>query len=232
MSLQFTLESLDDVSEEIKPFYQEADDGTYRLAVEGIEDTGALKRAKDYEKEGRKAAEQKARELETQLEEIQSKIKEAETHKARKSGDVEALEKSWADKLTKREQELLGQMDGLKGQLQNVLVDEKARAIAAEISTSPDLLFPHIRARLAADFEGDTAKTRILDGEGKPSALTFDDLKQEFAAREDFQPIIIGSKASGGGAGGGNNGGGAQKLDFSKASRAEKVQYLKQKKGN
>jgi hypothetical protein len=42
---------------------------------------------------------------------------------------------------------------------------------------------------------------RILDGAGKVSAASLDDLKQEFVANKDFSSIIIGSKASGGNAG-------------------------------
>lgn len=231
--LKYFLDSLDDLDDSQKALYAEKEGGGFQLQVDGVEDTSALKRAKDHEKEARKAAEDKARELSDQLAEIQKKAKEAEDDKARKSGDTEALENSWKEKLANRETELSGQIDSLKGEVQNLLVDSKAAALAAEISSAPNVILPHIKSRMAVEYdESGKPQTRILDANGKPSAATLDDLKSELTAREDFQAIIIGSKASGGGAGAGGSGGGASKIDLSKATPKEKVAYLKSKRGD
>jgi len=53
--------------------------------------------------------------------------------------------------------------------------------------------------------------TVVIGQDGKPSALTIDELKSELAANPAFAPIIAASKAAGGGASGGGNGGGAAK---------------------
>ena len=72
--------------------------------------------------------------------------------------------------------------------------------MAAEISTSPSLLLPHIKARLQADLDGDAPATKVLDRDGKPSAMTVADLSKEFVDNKDFAAIIRATKASGGGA--------------------------------
>lgn len=228
--LKYQLDSLDDLSDDQKALYAEKEGGGFQLQVDGVDDASALKRAKDHEKEARKLAEDKARELSEQLAEIQKQADKAKDDKARKAGDVEALENSWKEKLANRETELSGQVESLQGEIKNLLVDSKAAAMAAEISTAPNVILPHIKSRLAVEYdESGKPQTRVLDVNGQPSAATIEDLTQEFTAREDFQAIIIGSKASGGGAGAGGSGGGASNVDFSNLSRAEKVTHLKSK---
>lgn len=231
--LKYLIDSLEGVSEEHHGLYAEKEGGGYQLAVDGVEDTSALKRAKEHEKEGRKAAEAKNRELQTQVDEFLAKAAEEADNKHRKNKDVDALENSWKEKFSNRETELTGHIDSLKDQVKNLLVDTKAASMAAEISTSPNLVLPHITSRLTVEYDDNNKPhTRVLDADGKPSALTVEDLQKEIAAREDFQTVIIGSNASGGGANASKNGGGASKVDFSKMSVKEKKAYLKSKRGD
>lgn len=204
---KLTKAEFDKLSDELKKEYKEDGDG-YALDVEGAEDTGALKRAKDRETQLRKEAEQKAKEL-------QDKIDASADIDARKKGDIETLEKSWQGKLDTAKAEADGRITKLTGALTANLVDTVAFQIATKISNSPSLILPHIKARLAADFEGDAPKTRVLDKEGKPSAMTVEELSAEFVANKDFAAIIIGSKASGS-AGNPSNTGGAGKPVFGK----------------
>ncbi len=192
-----------------KEFYTKTENG-YILDIEGIEDTGALKRAKDREAQGR-------REAEKELKELRAKIEEIEGVDARKRGDIETLEKAWAKKLEDLEQNYKAQMAKREGALRNLLIDREAAAIAAEISTSPKLILPHIRTRLLADLDGETPATRVLDADGKISALSLDDLKKEFVANPDFGAIIIGSKASG------SSAAGLQKLSQGSASKDSSI---------
>ncbi|MDO6706783.1 hypothetical protein [Photobacterium sp. 1_MG-2023] len=205
---KFILDSLDGLEEAHKAFYEKKDDGKYHLKVEGIEDTGALKRAKDHEKEKRKAAEDKNKELETRLAELETKEQEREQEHQRKSGDVDALEKSWQEKLTKRETELNQQIESLNGNLRTMLVDNEATKLAAELAgDSASVLLPHIKSRLGVAEKEGKQVTAVLDTAGQPSAFTLDELKKEFSDNPAFAPVIVGSKASGGGAGGGSQGG-------------------------
>jgi hypothetical protein len=192
---KITKAEFDKLSEAIKLEYIE-DGDSYRLDVDGgsDEDTGALKRAKDREVQLRKEAEKKARELEDRLGEI-------EGDDARKKGDIATLEKSWQSKLEKQREEYDAKLSKLTGHTTKSLVDNVAMSIAAKLSKAPSLLLPHIKARLQADFEGDEPRTRVLDRDGKPSALTIEELEKEFVANADFSAIMIGSKATGGAGG-------------------------------
>lgn len=180
------------LSAELKAEYIEDGDG-FRLDVSGDEDTGALKRAKDREAQLRREAEAKLREAQEQLDALGS-------DDARKKGDIATLEKSWQKKLEDATTAANAKISKLTAHTSKTLLDGTAQQIAAKISTVPALMAKAIRERLAVDFEGDEPTLRILDAAGKPSALTLEQLSQEFVANKEFSSIIVGSKATGGGA--------------------------------
>lgn len=196
------------LSEAIKSEYIEDGDG-FRLDVDGDEDIGALKRAKDREAQLRREAEAKLREAQEEL----SKLSDDD---ARKKGDIATLEKSWAknwgEKLqaekSAHEAAMLEQKTNYEAQLNKFishtktqLIDNVAMQIASEISTSPAVMMPHIKARLQADLEGDVPATRILSQDGKMSNMTAKELAAEFVANKDFSAIIKAPTKASGGAG-------------------------------
>lgn len=180
--------------EKLAPHYQSEyieKDGGYVLDIEGGEDTGALKRAKDREKAARIAAETKLNEIEGELDTLKSDPK---------ARDVKSLETSWADK-HKKEMDLKdASITKLSDFAKATLADSVALSLAKEISTSPELLLPHIKARIVADLSGDKPLTKILDKEGKVSAFTLEDFKKEVLETPAYAAILIGSKAKGGSA--------------------------------
>ncbi len=165
----------------------------YVLDVDGEEDTGALLRSKDHEKQLRKDAEKR-------LKELQDKLDEESENKSRKEGDIEKLEAKWKKDLEASQNEANSRIERLSNFARRNLIDRTANEIASKISTVPTLMAKALRERLAVDFEGDEPTLKILDAQGKPSALTTEQLSQEFAANKEFASIIIASKASGGGA--------------------------------
>lgn len=220
-------EDYEKLSAHLKTEYIEDGEG-YKLDIDGDEDTGALKRAKDREAQLRKEAEK-------ELKEAREKLAEIEGNDARKNGDIKTLEKSWSDKHESIKTEYEGKIGKLTSFISTALVDNVALQIASEISTAPKLLIPHIKARLAADFDGETPSTRVLDAAGKPSALKIDELKQEFVANKDFASIIIASKASGGAGKPNNTGSGApnsdhKPLNLATANPTQIAEHLKAKK--
>lgn len=231
--LKFEVDSLESVEESQRSFYKETEGGKFRLDVDGLEDTGALKRAKDREKERAQKAEEAAKTLEGQLTDLQKQIEEAKKAGHIEKGDVEALEKSWAEKYSKLEELSAGKEKALQGQLNQLLVDNKAIQIASELAVegSADVLLPHIKTRLTAIEKDGQLVTSVLDSDGKPSALTLDELKTEIASNKAFAPLIAGSKASGGGFGGGGNGGGGGKIEYSKSTPKQIVENIKSQKG-
>lgn len=225
---KLTKEEYAKLSDHIKAEYIEDGDG-FRLDIDGDEDTGALKRAKDREAQLRREAEQKLREAQEQLDALGN-------DDARKKGDIQTLEKSWQKKLEDQKTEYEGKLGKLTSHTKTQLVDNVAQQIASKISNAPALLLPHIKARLAADFEGDAPITRILDKDGKPSAMTVEELSAEFVANKDFSAIITASKASGGaGKSSNSNGGGAasnsdKPADLASMNPAQLAEHIKASK--
>lgn len=233
MTLKAILESLDGLPDTVKSEYKKGDDGKFHLDVEGIDDhpgVGALKRAKDYEKSERQKVVKQVSDLQTQLDAL-TEERDGILKGAIPKGDVEKLESSYKEKLAKREKELSDQIAALTGNLQTMLVDNVAQTMASRISKSPELILPHIKARLKAEFADGKATTRVLDKDGNPSAFGIEDLQKEMVANPAFAPIIIGSKASGSGAEGGHGGSGAPgKINYAKASPKEIAAHLKAQK--
>lgn len=218
----------DKLSDAIKAEYIEDGDG-FRLDIDGDEDTGALKRAKDREAQLRRDAEAKLREAQEELDRING-------DDARKKGDIATLEKSWQKKLEDQKAEYEGKVSKLTTHTTKTLVDNVATQIATKISNAPALLLPHIKSRLQADFEGDAPVTRVLDKDGKPSAMTVEELAAEFVANKDFSAIITASKASGGaGKPSNNSGGGApnnsdKPADLASMNPAQLAEHIKASK--
>lgn len=186
MALKAILESLDGLPDAIKSEYKKGDDGKFHLDVEDLDNhpgLGALKRAKDREAQLRREAETKLREAQEELDRING-------DDARKKGDIATLEKSWQKKLDDQKAEYEAKVSKLTSHTTKTLVDNVASQLAHKISNAPAIIMPHIKSRLIADFEGDTPVTRVLDKDGKPSALTIDELANEFIANKDFSAII------------------------------------------
>ena len=199
----------------------------YVLDVEGYEDPGELKRAKDRETQAAKEARAAAKKAQDDLAALQASLGDDAAATARKLGDIATLEKSWQAKLDAAVTDGATKLTKREVFIQSSLVDGVAAQIAARIAKSPNVILPHIKARLAADLTGDTPATRVLDALGKPSALTVAELEKEFITNPDFADIIVASSGSGGGApGGSQNGGGAAKK-FADMTGSERVEYHK-----
>jgi hypothetical protein len=210
--LKFQLDTLEGVDEAVRALYTEKD-GKFVLGIEGLpqpEDVSGLKAKVDELLGEKKLAEKKAREAE---ELARTEREEA----ARKSGNVEELEKSWSEKFNRREAELNGLLEQergtLSGQIRDLTVGRNATDIASALAIpgSAKALLPHIERRLSVEQRDGKPVVVVLDQQGKLSAATLDELKAEFANDTAFAPLIAGSKASGGGAAGAGGGGGAAK---------------------
>ena len=212
MGLKYQLDTLDGLDDTVKSLYTEKE-GKFVLGIEGLpqpEDVSGLK-SKVEELLGEKKAAEKAR----KDAEEQARIEREEA--ARKSGNVEELEKSWSEKYSRREAELNGMLEQERGtlstQIRDLTVGRTATDIASALAIpgSAKALLPHIERRLSVEQRDGKPVVVVLDQQGKLSAATLDELKAEFANDTAFAPLIAGSKASGGGAAGAGGGGGAAK---------------------
>lgn len=185
LKLKLKKDAFDALPDAVKSEYYEKD-GEYHLDVDGLEDTGALRRAKDHEVKTRKEAEAKLRDAEEQIQTLTTAASESKAK----------FDKELSKQLGEKE----GQLNKANAFIQATLVDSVASRLASEISTAPKLLVPHIKARLQADLSGDAPVTKVLGADGKVSELTVDQLRDEFVANKEFSAIIRGNRASGGGA--------------------------------
>lgn len=124
---------------------------------------------------------------------------------AKKSGDVDMIEKSWSEKYLTLESSLANTKSYYEGMINNLTVGATASRIASEIaiSGSSEVLEPHIRARLSVEIKDDKPVIRVLDKNGKPSAMSVSELVAEIKTTPAFAPIVVGSKGSGAGYQGG-----------------------------
>ena len=229
--IEYKLDSLESIDESLQGLYEQTDTG-YQLKVTGIpepekEDLSGLKNKVDELLREKKAASQKAREA---AEEADAARLEA----AKKGNDTEALDKSWQEKFNAREVELKKELEELSGTLVKLTSGQTATKIAAEIAVqgSADVLLPHLERRLRTEFRDGSPVTVVLDKDGKPSAMSVDELKAEFQNSVAFAPLIVGTKANGAGRTGGNESSGAgvnevSRSEFDRMNQAQRANFAK-----
>lgn len=228
MKIRITKEEYEALSDELQGAYK-ADGDEFTLDVEGLEDTGALKRAKDHEKAQRKAAQEEKKKLQEQLDALHKQMEDLKDEGSRKKGDIEALEASWQAKLDKQTKDSEATIERLTGILKDKTVETEAVRIATELSgENSALILPHIRSKLGFELTDEGAKVRVLGPDGKPTADSTDDLKNSYFTDPIFAPIVVGSKATGGGAAGSNKGGGAAKKKLSEMTATEEAVFANQ----
>ena len=130
--------------------------------------------------------------------------------------------------------ELKKELEALSGTIVNLTSGQTATKIAAEIAVqgSADVLLPHLERRLKTEIRDGQPTTIVLDKEGKPSAMSVDELKAEFQNSAAFAPLIVGTKANGAGRTGGNESSGAgvnevSRSDFDRMNQAQRAQFAK-----
>lgn len=213
MKRKLTTAEYGKLSEALQALYKKAAEGTkdhdYALDLEDDEDTSALKSARDRERDAAKKLREEKAAIEARIQELEDEKAEMLAEKDGKGSATEALRKSYEAKLAKQTEKHTAELSRVTAALRQTHVDAVAEKIAGEISTVPALLAAQIKARLAVDFSGEAPATQVLGPDGKPSAATLAELREEFLSNPAYASIMIAGKGSGGGAGGGSNGGGA-----------------------
>lgn len=211
--LKFQLDSLEGLEPAVAAMYVEKD-GEFVLAVDGIpqpepgEDVTGLKN-KVEELLAEKKAEAKRRQ------EAEEAAKRAAEEHARKTGDVEALQKSWEEKHTKALTEKEQTLAALQSQVHALTVGATAARLAGELAVqgSSAVLQRLIEPRLSMELRDGKPVVVVLDNDGRPTALTPEEFKNEIINDTALAPLVAGSKATGGGAAGSKGGGAAKSWD-------------------
>lgn len=235
LKLKKEIVSLEDVDEKARGLYVKSGD-KYVLDIDleggsSGEDNleGLKKKVAELLDEAKRAKKEK-----TDAEKAKAEAEEAaRLEAAKKSGDKDALEKSWQDKVARLTKERDEAVAGLTGQIVEMTVGTTAERIATEIANRPvDVkgLLPHIRSRLSHEIVDGKPVIRVLDDSGKPTAMNIDEFKKSLAAVDYLQPLISGSKASGAGHTGANGGSAGRGLYRSAMSAKDKLEFI-QKNG-
>lgn len=153
------------------------------------------------------------KELLAEKKEAWDRAEKARMEAAKKGGDVEALEKSWQEKLNAMIAEKDAEASQYKQMVTGLTVGATAIRLAAEVfGDHADLMMPHVNSRLSTEITEGKPKVRVLDTEGKPTAMSIQDLAKEFRDNPKFAPFVIGSRSSGGAPHGTGKGVGAQTM--------------------
>lgn len=224
MKRKITQAEFDALSDALKALYKK-DGEAFILELEDDESFSALKEEKRKEKEAREVAEAELAKRVKADEAAAETLRLEREKSAKASGDVEALESSWKEKHEKDVAAARSEGETAKAALKGIFINKVAKDIADAISTVPDLIVDKIRARLDLEISDGVPITRVLDANGKPSALSLDDLQKEFVDNKSYAAIIKASDAIGGGAGAGNDGNGVPKKKLSEMTATEEAQF-------
>jgi len=196
-----TKEEHDALSEAHKALYAVDGEG-YKLSIEvepdaPADNTDLLERIKRLETNNQALLDEKRR--------AKDEADEAKRKAAKDSGSVEELEKSWQAKYDDSLAASKKESDELRGALSSVTSGSKANEMAAAIfGEHSGALLHHIQQRLTTEFgEDGMPKTRVLGTDGKPTAMTLEELEKSLREDKRFAPFVVASRGSGGGPPGG-----------------------------
>jgi hypothetical protein len=201
------IDKLEDVAEELRGLYSEKD-GKFHLDVDGIEDTGGLKRALQAERKAREDLDKKIKKWEAlgktdeEIAELIRKLDEDEHKDAEKKGEWEKLRAQMNEKHAKELAKRDEQISALRGRLNAELVDAKATSAIAAQKGVPDLLLPHVQRHVKVD---ENFNVLVVDAKGDPRVngkgepLSISELVAEMKSTETYGRAFEGTGHSGGG---------------------------------
>jgi hypothetical protein len=212
MPLPLIVDTLDSVPETIRANYVAAENGKFRLDLDGYEDPAGLKSALEKERKAARDASRQAQQwasLGKTPEEIQALVeaqRQAEEDKAAKGGEWDKLKaqmhQAHQAELSKREE----REATLKRSLERRLVDADATAAIAALKGVPALLLPHVRASVKVIEEDGEFVARVIDQAGNPRVngkgefLSISDLVGEMRQSEVFGRAFEATGTTGSGA--------------------------------
>lgn len=192
------------LSDELKKEYK-ADGDDYVLDITELDkhpQAGALKRAKDRVSQERDELKTEFNEFKKQQEtarkQYEADLRALREGKGDNADDIAKVRAEYEKKLGKQRNEYEQKVQGLNTDLQNVMIGDKAQALAESWSKTPSLMKSHIASRLTTErnTEG-RLELRVLDKDGQPSAMSLEDLKSEFTSNKEFAPVMKVNGASG-----------------------------------
>ena len=236
MALELTLDSLDEIPENLHSLYLEKE-GKYQLDVSGIEDTSKLKSALEKERDAHKRYEKDVKAWERlgkTPDELAALIKDqedAEKLRAEKAGDWEKLKAQMNDSHAKTIAEKDNQLSNMRKALEANLIDAQATAAIAAAKGVPELLLPHVKSHVKVVENDGNYTVAVVDAKGDPRVdgkgepLKIANLIAEMKQSEIFSRAFEGSGHTGSGKQPNNIGGGTT-LKRSQMTPEERSNYI------
>lgn len=193
MALKFriTKTAFDKLDDTGKEHYEADGDKHYTLVVEGLDDNGALKRAKER-------SDQEVVDLKADLKAANAEVTTLKASQGEGGADVARLTRSHERKIATITEAHDRVVNSLKAFVTKTLKGARAMEIATAISTVPKLMSKELEARMDVNFDGDEPALVINKADGTPDAtLTPDKLRAEFVANPEFKSILVGNRATG-----------------------------------
>lgn len=192
MKRKITKVEFEALNEVLKAEYEEKNGAYFAKLEDDDEAITSLKQAKDNEKLSH--AETKAK-----LKKFEDELANKEAERLRASGDVKALEDSWNAKYTTRESELLKRISDSDNMIKSTQKETILATLASKLVDAKDsrIFKMSVKDRIDVEIVDGSIKHRILDKEGKPSALSIEDFEKELRADQEYSSIVIASQASG-----------------------------------
>lgn len=181
-------DALDDTQ---KAFY-EAKGDDYQFTVEGLPDVSGMQ-AKMQELLDERKRDQQARK------EADEKAKKDADAAARARGDIEALDKSWGEKLAAEQAAHAATRQRYLGQVQDLTVNKTAQELATKLfGEGAGPLLHNVSSRLELEeAESGDLKVRVKGRDGTKSAVTLEELEKEFRNDKAFAPFLVQTRATG-----------------------------------
>lgn len=226
MKLKKILTTLDGLNEAIAGLYTKKEDGKFHLELED-DDAAELRRAKEHEVGLRKIAENERDAAKAELETATGTITKLQNDAGKDKNQLrEELTAEHTKVVDKLKADHAKEKSVLEASVKKVFVHDVAQRIASEITDVPDLILPLLEQRLQVEIVDGEPLTRVLAADGKASAMTPDNLRDEYLQNPKFARIMRANGSSGGGASGGHGGGGASKK-LSEMGDAERTEWAK-----
>jgi len=228
------VDNLDGVEEKYKAFYTKNEEtGKFHLdanlIVDNTQDVTGLKNNNSALKAEKLALQTKL----DKITELEQTNKESGLEAEKKYDELLELKTGQFDE---KIQAATTKSDNAERALKSSMINAAVTSLAVELGgENAELLKPHLVSRFQVNLVESNYVLQITDKTGKVSALSRDQLSEEFRANKMFKPLLKGRQSSGGGSGGGAGGGSNKEADVqdffdpSKPSYSTEEQYKVEK---
>lgn len=246
--LNFEVESLDAIDDALKPLYAEADDGKFRLKVEGLpkpEDNSGLKSALEKERQRARKVDdyEKLGKTPDEIRELLEREAKAEEERRKKAGDFEAIRKQDREAFDKEKADLVNERDAARASERSAIISHQLTAALAKAGATEDgleFLPERLSGRIKIETVDGKRVTKIMQADGEtPMAgssaqgmATFEDLAKEASTKH---PGLFKSERPGGGGtppnkgtAGGGSGKQMLRTEFEGMGTAERQKFMRE----